>query len=168
MDQREINFKDRWKAIPSKSDDFLKGIARDIYNGLIFTDRHCKQSEIKIRFLCLMMMGPKYPSAPGYKCKSDTIENKRENNIYDVIQRDDDQVKFEEDLVWYNIELNYYRENYLKSIGMVYEYLDKASPRSINFGPSFMSIKLLNIEDSKKVWDFYEIYKEIREKADIF
>ena len=32
----------------------------------------------------------------------------------------------------------------------------------------FMSLRMLNKEDSTKVWEYYEKYKEIRETADNF
>ena len=69
---------------------------------------------------------------------------------------------------WYNVELKYYQEQQLNSIGMVYEYLSKAGPMGLNGGPLFMSLRLLNKEDSQKVWEYYEKYKTIRETADNF
>jgi hypothetical protein len=168
MEQRELDIKEKWCAIPSQPDEKLKEIAKDIYNNLIYTDRHSRPEDISRRFMCLMMMGPERPSPPDYKHKSDNIVGKRENNIYDIIQRDDDQKKYEEDLVWYEVELKYYKEVKLKSIGMIYEYLSKASPMALNGGPMFFSLNMLNIEDAEKVWSYYDTYKEIREKADNF
>ena len=51
-------------------------------------------------------------------------------------------------------------EEYTQSIGMVYEYLEKAGPRSVNGYPMFMSLQLLNKEDAQKVWDMYFKMKE--------
>lgn len=45
-------------------------------------------------------------------------------------------------------------------IGMLYEYLDQAGPRSINGMPCFFSFQYLNSEDFAK---FAIKYKEIRE-----
>lgn len=47
-------------------------------------------------------------------------------------------------------------EDELKNIGMVYEYLDKAGPRSINGYPMFFSCHLLSVADSDKVISKYE------------
>ena len=69
---------------------------------------------------------------------------------------------------WYDVEYKYYKEVKLESIGMVYEYLDKAGPTGINGKPCFFSLRLLNKDDTKKVFDYYEKYKEIREKVDNF
>ena len=45
-------------------------------------------------------------------------------------------------------------------VGMIYEYMDKAGPRSINGMPIFMSFKFIDVKDQKKV---IEIYNKIRE-----
>ena len=91
-----------------------------------------------------------------------------DTEIYDIVQRDADQKKYEEDLVWHEVECKYYKENYLSSIGLIYEYIDKAGPRSINGLPNFFSMRLLNKEDALKVDGYYIKYKEIRETADNF
>ena len=91
MCEREIKIKEKWGPIESQPDDKLKQVAKDIYNGLVFTDRHCKGHEIQSRFMVLMFMGP-----------------------------------------------------------------------------IFMSLRMLNKEDSQKVWEYYEKYKNIRETADNF
>jgi hypothetical protein len=46
------------------------------------------------------------------------------------------------------------------SIGLVYEYLEKAGPRSINGYPIFMSCKLLNLADTAIVLNYYDKYKK--------
>lgn len=40
-------------------------------------------------------------------------------------------------------------------IGMIYEYIDKAMPRSINGMPIFFSFNILNKDDTKRVIDRY-------------
>ena len=47
-------------------------------------------------------------------------------------------------------------------IGMVYEYLDKAGPRSVNGYPSFFSCNFLNKSDTEK---FLEYVRPLQEKA---
>ena len=41
-------------------------------------------------------------------------------------------------------------------------------PMAVNGKPTFFSGRFLNIEDTKKMFDYYNQYKEIREKADNF
>lgn len=42
-----------------------------------------------------------------------------------------------------------YPKRYVKSIGALWEYYEKAMPRSVNGLPIFMSCKLLHIDDMK-------------------
>ena len=51
---------------------------------------------------------------------------------------------------------------------MVYEYHKEAGPMSINGYPCFMSLRLINKDDNKKVWGYYETYKKLRESVDNF
>lgn len=168
MDKRELEIKEIWGPIKSQSDDQLKQIAKDLYNGLIYTDRHCRSHEISQRFMVLMFMGPKQPTKPGHKSDNKTIEGNRDNAIYDIVQIDEDMKVWEEEMKWYEVENKYYREQQLESIGMIYEYISQAGPMGLNGGPIFMSLRMLNKEDSTKVWEYYEKYKEIREKVDNF
>lgn len=155
--------------IKSIKDEDLKEIAKDLYNGLIFTDRHCSASDnASLIFMPLLFMGPKSPSKPSHPNKPDSTENSRDNAIYDVIQRDEDQLKYEEDLKLYKEELKCFNEQYLTSIGLVFEYLSAAGPTSVNGKPSFFSMRLLNIDDTKKMFEYYEKYKSIREEVDKF
>jgi len=64
--------------------------------------------------------------------------------------------------------MKYYKENYLTSIGLIYEYLTEAGLMGLNGGPMFTSLRLLNKEDAEKMFSFYETYKELREKVDSF
>lgn len=167
METRELEMKEKWGPIKSQSEDDLKKIAKDLYNGLIFCDRQCP-NEIMSVFMILLFMGPRQPEKPKYPNDPTSTENSRDNAIYDVIQRDADQKKYEEDMKWYETERKYFEEVQLKSIGFVYEYLSEAGPMAVNGKPTFFSGRFLNIEDTKKMFDYYNQYKEIREKADNF
>ena len=167
METRELEIKEKWGALKSQPEENLKKIAKDLYNGLIFCDRQC-QNEIMSVFMVLLFMGPKQPEPPKYPNENSSVANDRDNAIYDVIQRDADQAKYEEDMKWYEVEVKYFNEEQLKSIGLVYEYLSEAGPMSVNGKPTFFSCRLLNIEDTKKMFEYYNQYKEIREKADNF
>lgn len=61
IDSRELEIKEKWSPIKSQSDDNIKQIAKDLYNGLIYTDRYCGDNEIIPRFipLCLVEQGIK-------------------------------------------------------------------------------------------------------------
>lgn len=168
MDTREQKMIEDWGPIKSQSDDTLKQVAKDLYNGVIYTDRHCRGNDVMSCFMILLLMGPKAPTAPKYPSDNKDTQGNRDNAIFDIIDRDAEQVKYENDMAWYEVEYEYYRENMLKSIGLVYEYLDKAGPMSVNGMPNFFSCRFLNIEDTKKMFEYYETYKEIREKADNF
>lgn len=48
--------------------------------------------------------------------------------------------------------------------GLIYEYMDKASPRGINGNPVFMSMQLLSKEDGKRVIKYYIGIKNAVEK----
>lgn len=48
-------------------------------------------------------------------------------------------------------------------IELIYEYMDKAGPRSINGYPQFFSMRWLNAEDSKKVWGYFEKLRDAME-----
>lgn len=49
-----------------------------------------------------------------------------------------------------------YSEEARKDIGMVYEYWDKAGPRSINGYPIFFSFAIVNVKDRLFVWEKVE------------
>lgn len=168
INSREQEIKEKWGPIKSQSDETLKQIAKDIYNGLIFTDRHCGNSDISMVFMVLMFMGPNRPEPPKHPNDPTSIENERDNAIYDVIQRDEDQAKYEEDMKWYHKECEYYENERLQSIGLVYEYLSEAGPMAVNGKPTFFSLRLLNKADTEKMFTYYEQYKQIRETADNF
>ena len=167
MEAREIEIKEKWGPIKSRSDEDLKKIAKDLYNGLIFTDRQCG-SDVMSTFMVMFFMGPQPPKEPQYPNMSNSIENNRDNALYDLLKRDSDQAKYKEDMEWYEVEQKYYKEQQLKSIGLVYEYISEAGPTSINGKPCFFSLRLLNHEDTTKMFEYYTTYKEIREKADNF
>ena len=53
-----------------------------------------------------------------------------------------------------------------KSPGLIYEYMDKALPKSINGMPMFLSFRFLSIEETKKVFDFYTKIIDAVEKVE--
>jgi len=55
-------------------------------------------------------------------------------------------------------------EDELKNIGMIYEYLEQAGPRSVNGYPSFFSLNILTKDETKIMFDHYENYKKLKEE----
>lgn len=49
-------------------------------------------------------------------------------------------------------------------IGLIYEYYSKALPRGINGMPMFTSLQILSQEETKKMFTYYNEYKELKEK----
>lgn len=54
-------------------------------------------------------------------------------------------------------------KEYVKDIGMFYEYYDKAAPRSVNGYPCFFSVRLLSIHDTKIVFEKVNKIRDIME-----
>lgn len=52
-------------------------------------------------------------------------------------------------------------DEYKNDIGMIYEYYDKAGPRSVNGYPCFFSLCYLNKHDTMIVWEKYAKIKEL-------
>lgn len=49
-----------------------------------------------------------------------------------------------------------------KDVAMIYEYLDKAGPRSINGNPCFFSLRILFREDFEVMYKFAKEYEELK------
>jgi len=155
----------KW-TLPSLTDEELKKISMDLYNGKIYTDRHCPKDIISV-FMPLVFMGPKSPTPPKHPNDNIKIDDKRDNTLYDLLQRKSDEIKYKKDIILYEQEKKDY-DKYLESIGLVYEYISEAGPMCINGHPIFMSIRFLNIEDTKKMFDYHDKYMEIRKQCDNF
>jgi hypothetical protein len=167
MKMREQEYKEKW-VIKFQSDNDLKKIAKDLFNGLIYCDRQCSEHDLISRFMPLMFMGPRSPEKPKYPSENKNLQGQRDNVLYDIVERDADEKKYQEELINYDIEYKIYQEQYLPTIGLVYEYISQAGPMCVNGGPVFMSLRLLNKDDSAKMFDYYNQYKEAREKVDNF
>jgi hypothetical protein len=136
---------DGYKYQPRK-DDELKEIAKCLYHGTIFSDRHLKYYN---QYLIPNIFMPLALGAfPDITWDMETREGKIIN------------------LILYDLEPEYNkrRDEYKKNIGFIYEYIDKAGPRGINGFPIFMSFNILSIDDTDRMFKYYEKYKEIQEK----
>lgn len=143
-------------TIPNQLDENLKKVAKDLYDNLIYSDRHCKPNEVMQRFMVLMFMGPQ---APKYPSENKDLQGERDNKLYDLTQREEDQKVYE-------FEKKCFQENYITDIGFIYEYWTEQMPRSLNGGPMFMSCRLLNKKDTEKMFEYYELYKSLRQSID--
>ena len=93
-----------------RTDQELRKIAEDFRDGLIFTDRDCRDlEELRRSFLVIALM-------------------------------DGDQIsKMKKD-----------------KVAFVFEYYDRAAPRSVNGNPIFSSCHTLNEDESKRMFAIYE------------
>lgn len=110
-----------WTHI-SRTIDELKNLVRDAYDRKIFTSLQIDNKEItklSMVFMPMLFIG----SAP---CPPN-LDGDNQKNRRAKLQYIQDCIEYEEDTKK--------RETYLKHIGMVYEYYDKASPRGINGMP---------------------------------
>jgi hypothetical protein len=51
-----------------------------------------------------------------------------------------------------------------KEVSFIFEYMDKAGPRSINGMPSFFSCKCLTKTETAKMFEHYKKFKEMADK----
>jgi hypothetical protein len=162
------NLEKKW-TLPSLEEDRLKQIAKDLYNNKIFCDRHLSEHDmIESHFMALLFMGPIKPEPPNYPSDNSNLQGSRDNKLYDLVQREIDQKEYERKMEEYPKELEQYQE-YTKNIGFIYEYYESSqSPMAINGKPVFFSVRFLNTEDTKKMFEYFEQYKSIREQADNF
>lgn len=159
----------KWKHI-SQSDEDLKKVAKCLYNNEIFSNLHLREYDsIESHFMCMILMSPKEPQAPQAKSgENQSLVDRRDNKIYDLIQLQKDQEQYEKDMVDYPFELEDY-DVWCKDTGFIYEYYSAGqSPMAINGKPVFFSMRIMCKEDTKKMLEFYDQYKEIRENADNF
>lgn len=145
----------KWEVLSDTKDDiFLKKLAKDIYENHVFTDRHITNPnsvDLNMVFMPLLFMC-------NYQ-KSESREDKlcdihRMNYFNDIKEKTG---KSEEDL----------RLEFFNSIGLIYEYYDKAMPRGINGYPTFMSFNLLSKGDTVKMFNFFDDYSEHIKKWNI-
>lgn len=54
------------------------------------------------------------------------------------------------------------RQHYTRTVGVVWEHLDKAQPASVNGNPVFFSCRFMHTEDWKRVYPFIEQERERR------
>lgn len=154
--------------ISNREDKDLKQIAKDLYDGKIFSDRHLSKNEsVENYFMILAFIYPQKPKPPTYESEDNTLSVNRDNRLYDLLEREKDQKIYEEKIKEYPKEVEEFKK-YLNNIGFIFEYMDKAGPMSLNGKPLFLSANILNKEDTEKMLSFYNTYKELRKEIDNF
>lgn len=58
---------------------------------------------------------------------------------------------------------NRFPEDYARKVGVLWEWLEKAGPRSVNGMPCFFSARIMHVDDWKRALDAYERFKKERE-----
>lgn len=129
------------------TEDELKELVRDVYDQKIFTSLHCGAGDTRMVFMPLMFIG----SPPSEPSPTNNIKIDRRNKL-NYIQ---EKLDYEQETP--------VREEFLKNIGMVYEFYSQAGPRSINGYPIFMSFKIVSIDDTNKFIEKYNKYVKMRE-----
>ena len=83
MENFNQNIENKW-ILPSKTEEELKQIAKDLYNNKIFCDRHLSQYDrVESHFMVLLFMGPKQPEAPTPAPSTPATPSEPENKKYD-------------------------------------------------------------------------------------
>lgn len=162
----------KWKdGVPSMEDKKIKKLVRDIYDNKVLTDRHINEHDqnlLPVIFMPMGLMGPQSPDEPTPpNDRPETLLDNRENKLYELVDREKEEKQYKKDMKAYEKELKEYQEKYVPTIGLIYEYLDaEQGTRGINGYPSFFSMRMLNKEDTVKMFDYLEKYREKREALD--
>lgn len=166
MELLNSDYKEKWGKIPNREVSELKKVAIDLYNKEIFCDKYCDVSDIPSIFIPFVFLGPEHPTEPSLNLSGSLVEV-RERTI-DYLEKEDELKKrYDKELKLYEEAFKYYSENYLESIGFIYEYYDKSELGSVNGYPMFFSSHLLNREDTVEMLKYYEEYEEKRKVIDI-
>ena len=131
-----------------RTEEELKELVRAVYDCKIFTSLQCDDYLIGSVFMPSMFMGAS-PSKPSNSTNNQINRKNKLQYIADMIEYEEDTPK---------------REEFLKTIGMLYEDNSKAGPRAINGFPMFMSCNIVSISDTKRFIEMYTKYEKMREE----
>jgi hypothetical protein len=149
-----------WEHI-KLSDEELKILVKDAYDGKIFTSLHLGEFDqylVGSIFMPVIFMGAP-PSKPDFPKTTNNIRKDRKNKINHFTV---DLPKWEQEHKQWEDETPL-RLKFLEEIGMLYEKNSEAGPRSINGYPIFFSCKIVSKEDTKKFLEMYNTYVKLRE-----
>lgn len=149
----------------------LKKIAIDAYNGKIFTSLQCDPNILTSVFSIILFLNkpPTPPKEPELKYGSN-IRDKRKNKLNHIDETEVWMKKMEHynKVTYPEWERNEKPKNeeYIRDIGMIYEDMDKALPRTVNGYPMFFSCKILNKKDSIRFIEIYKSYFDKRQELE--
>ena len=129
------------------TNDELKELVKNVFDCKVFTSLQCRnQSDVMMVFMPVLFLGSA-PTAPKLTGKIREDRKNKINHIDIMTEYRNDKPK---------------REEYLSTIGMIYESHSEAGPRSINGYPFFTSCKIVSIEDKNRFLEMYEKYEKMR------
>lgn len=129
------------------TDEEIKEIVRGVYDGKIFTSFQCRDMVHSV-FMPLIFLG-------GSPTKPTATANNQENRKR--------KLQYIEDCLDYELQTPA-RDEYMNSIGMLYENISKAGPMSVNGYPIFYSCHIMSSEDAKRFLEMYQKYEKMREE----
>lgn len=119
MKKNEAKVKKVEEEYTPKTDEELKGVAKDLWAGRIFSDRHINSLKDNPSVLGMVFMPMIF------------MDNKSRKKLADL------------------------------KVNFIYEYMNKASPRAVNGMPIFFSCRILTESETKKMFEYYEKFKQI-------
>lgn len=119
MKRNETKVKEVEEEYTPKTDEELKGVAKDLWAGRIFSDRHINSLKDNPSVLGMVFMPMIF------------MDNKSRKKLADL------------------------------KVNFIYEYMNKASPRAVNGMPIFFSCRILTESETKKMFEYYEKFKQI-------
>ena len=125
----------------------LKELVRNVYDGKVFTSLQCRHDWQSVFMVSLFLGSP-----PSQTSLTGNIKTDRRNKL-----------EYMRDCEIYKQETPE-REKYIDDIGMFYENISEAGPRSINGYPMFFSCKIVSKEDTKRFVEMYNKYIKMREE----
>lgn len=131
-----------------RTEEELKELVRAVYDCKIFTSLQCDSYLVGSVFMPAMFLGSA-PSKPSTSTNNQITRKNKLNYITAIIEYEEDTPK---------------REEFLKTIGMLYEENSKAGPRGINGFPMFMSCNIVSMDDTKRFIEMYKKYENMREE----
>lgn len=130
------------------TEEELKELVRDAYDMKLFTSLQCDKNMLSMVFMPAMFLGSR-PTEPSLG-----IDNQANRKM---------KLEYIEEVLVYEKETPE-REEFIKNIGMLYEYYSEASPRGVNGHPTFLSCKIVSYDDSQRFIEKYNKYVKKREE----
>jgi len=129
------------------TEEEMKTLVREVYDAKIFTSLHCGMQNSMMVFMPMMFFGSA-PTAPSLVSDNQVNRKNKLNHIQAVLDYEKETPA---------------REEFIKNIGMLYEYHSEAGPRSCNGFPMFMSCKIVSIQETERFLEMYKKYEKMRE-----